>query len=345
MSTIVPGDSVPPGDSLCPGRHYSDSIRGFPVTQVSKLFLLAVLLFVLAPIAVFAAEPTSLLETEAMPWWGWAALLFVFTLALGVIAALGGVGGGVLFVPIVSSIFPFHLDFVRGAGLMVALCGALSAGPTFLTRRLASLRLAIPLALVGSVGSIAGAMVGLALPVNVVQIALGVAIVSIVLFMVRAAGDSAETVRRPDALSAALSINGLYLDERSGEEVRWDVHRMPLGIVLFVGIGFLAGMFGIGAGWANVPALNLLLGAPLKVSVATSGLILSINDTAAGWIYLNRGAVLPLIAVPSVAGMMIGTRIGARLLGKTRPAFVRWLVISILFLAGIRSILSGTGVM
>jgi uncharacterized membrane protein YfcA len=118
-----------------------------------------------------------------------------------------------------------------------------------------------------------------------------------------------------------------------------------VGIVVFIGIGFLAGMFGIGAGWANVPALNLMLGAPLKVSVATSGLILSINDTAAGWIYLNRGAVLPLIAVPSVAGMMIGTRVGALLLGKSRPAFVRWLVIGILFLAGIRSILSGSGVL
>jgi hypothetical protein len=280
-----------------------------------------------------------------MPWWGWAVLLFVFTLVLGVVAALGGVGGGVLFVPIVSSIFPFHLDFVRGAGLMVALCGALSAGPTFLTRRLASLRLAIPLALVGSVGSIVGAMVGLALPVNVVQTALGVAIVSIVVFMARAARSGEPGATTPDALSAALEIHGLYVDERSGEEVRWQIHRLPVGIVVFVGIGFLAGMFGIGAGWANVPALNLLLGAPLKVSVATSGLILSINDTAAGWIYLNRGAVLPLIAVPSVAGMMIGTRIGARLLGKTRPAFVRWLVIGILFLAGIRSILSGSGVL
>jgi hypothetical protein len=30
------------------------------------------------------------------------------------------VGGGVLSVPIVSGFFPFHLDFVRGAGLMVA---------------------------------------------------------------------------------------------------------------------------------------------------------------------------------------------------------------------------------
>jgi hypothetical protein len=315
------------------------------VTQSSRLFLIVLLMLAGVSATALGADGGAGMAAADMPWWGWAVLLFVFTLVLGVVAALGGVGGGVLFVPIVSSIFPFHLDFVRGAGLMVALCGALSAGPTFLTRRLASLRLAIPLALVGSMGSIVGAMVGLALPVNVVQVALGVAIVSIVLFMARAARSGEARVAKPDALSAALAIHGLYLDERSGEEVHWQIHRLPVGIVVFIGIGFLAGMFGIGAGWANVPALNLMLGAPLKVSVATSGLILSINDTAAGWIYLNRGAVLPLIAVPSVAGMMIGTRVGALLLGKSRPAFVRWLVIGILFLAGIRSILSGSGVL
>ena len=315
-------------------------------TMPSKLKLLTTVFFtLLVPAAVVSAQDGGFVQSAAMPWWGWVILLFVFTLVLGVVASLAGVGGGVLFVPIVSALFPFHLDFVRGAGLMVALCGALSAGPTFLMRRLASLRLAIPLSLVGSVASIVGAMVGLALPVNIVEIALGVAIVSIVLFMIRAARGAPPSLGAPDTLSSALAINGLFFDERSGEQVRWHVHRMPLGIITFVGIGFLAGMFGIGAGWANVPTLNLLLGAPLKVSVATSGLILSINDTAAGWIYLNRGAVLPLIAVPSVAGMMIGTRVGARLLGKTRPAFIRWLVISILLLAGLRSILSGSGVM
>lgn len=316
------------------------------MTQRPPLLIVIVILLLAVPsLATAASGGAAAPAGGSMPWWGWAVLLFVFTLVLGVVAALGGVGGGVLFVPIVTAIFPFHLDFVRGAGLMVALCGALSAGPTFLERRLASLRLAIPLALVGSVGSIVGAMVGLALPVETVQVALGVAIVSIVAFMAKSAGTSEGGGREPDALSAALAINGLYYDEHSGTSVRWYVHHMPLGILLFVGIGFLAGMFGIGAGWANVPALNLVLGAPLKVSVATSGLILSINDTAAGWIYLNRGAVLPLIAVPSVAGMMIGTRVGARLLGKSRPAFVRWLVIAILFLAGIRSILSGSGVL
>lgn len=308
-----------------------------------KLLTIAFLILVV-PAAIASAQDGGLIPAADMPWWGWVILLFVLTLGLGVVASLAGVGGGVLFVPIVSALFPFHLDFVRGAGLMVALCGALSAGPTFLMRRLASLRLALPLSVVGSVASIVGAMVGLALPVNVVEIALGGAIIFIVLFMIRAARGKAPSPTTPDALSSALGINGMYVDERSEEEVGWHIHRLPLGILSFVGIGFLGGLFGIGAGWANVPLLNLVLGAPLKVSVATSGLIISINGTAAGWIYLVRGAVLPLIAVPSVAGMMIGTRIGARLLGKTRPMVIRWLVIGILLLAGARSILSGSGV-
>ena len=48
--------------------------------------------------------------------------------ALGVVAVPAGIGGGTLFVPIVGSFFPFHLDFVRGAGLLVALAGGADLG-------------------------------------------------------------------------------------------------------------------------------------------------------------------------------------------------------------------------
>jgi hypothetical protein len=278
-----------------------------------------------------------------MPWWGWTAILFVFTLGLGIVAVIAGVGGGVLFVPIVYALFPFHLDFVRGAGLMVALCGALSAGPRLLRQGLASMRLAIPFALLGSMGSIVGATVGLAMPANLVELFLGIAILGIVVVMVMARRSEYPDVRQPDRLSRVLAIYGIYREQSTQSDVSWDVHRTTWGLVLFIFIGFLAGMFGLGAGWANVPALNLVLGAPLKVAVATSSFVLSINDTAAAWIYLNNGAVLPLIVVPSVAGMMIGTRIGATLLNRVRPSLVKWIVIGILCAAGIRSLLSGSG--
>jgi hypothetical protein len=126
--------------------------------------------------------------------------------------------------------------------------------------------------------------------------------------------------------------------------VQWQVHRTVPGLVLFLGIGVLAGMFGIGAGWANVPVLNLLLGTPVKVAAGTSGLVLSMVDSAAAWVYINKGAVLPMIAVPSVVGMMLGARIGARLLHVLRGAVVRRMVIAVLLFAGARALLKGLGV-
>ncbi len=93
----------------------------------------------------YAAESLPAVTTS-MPWWGWALALFITCFFLGIVAVPSGVGGGVLFVPIVGGSFPFHLDFVRGAGLLVALTSSLAAGSSLMRGGLADLRLALPLA-------------------------------------------------------------------------------------------------------------------------------------------------------------------------------------------------------
>jgi uncharacterized membrane protein YfcA len=298
---------------------------------------LALVLIACAP-SVFAAEGAA---TSGVVWWLWPLALFVVCFALGIIAIPAGVGGGVLFVPIVSSFFPFHLDFVRGAGLLVALTSALSAGPALLRGGLADLRLALPLALLASVSSIAGAVVGLAMSTSVVQVALGVTILGIVALMACARKTEVPGVMAPDRLSAALRIHGVFRDAASGSAVSWQAHRTPLGLALFVGIGMLAGMFGMGAGWANVPALNLVMGVPLKVSAGTSSFILSLVDSSAAWVYLHGGAVLAVVTLPSVIGMMLGARIGARLLSVMRASVVRKFVLTLLLVTGVRALLKG----
>jgi hypothetical protein len=279
-----------------------------------------------------------------MPWWGWPLALFVVCFLLGIVAVPAGVGGGVLFVPIVGGFFPFHLDFVRGAGLLVALASALSAGPALLHSGLASLRLALPLAVVASASSILGAMIGFALPTNAVQVALGATILAIVVLMAVAKRSEYPDVRKPDAISAALGMSGVLVEPGTGRLFAWQVHRTPAGLAIFFVIGILAGMFGLGAGWANLPALNLLMGAPLKVSAGTSSFILSLVDSSAAWVYLNKGAVLPMIAVPSVIGMMLGAKIGAKLLRVLPAAAVRKLVLALLAFAGLRALLKGLGI-
>ena len=279
-----------------------------------------------------------------LPWWAWPLLLFVICFVLGMIAVPAGVGGGVLFVPIVSGFFPFHLDFVRGAGLLVALASAVAAAPGLLRAGLADLRLALPLALLASASSIAGALVGLALPAAVVQTALGVTILGIVALMGLAKKSEFPQVGQSDTLASALRIHGVFYDAFHRRDIVWQVHRTPLGLILFVGIGMLAGLFGLGAGWANVPALNLVMGVPLRLSAGSSGFILSIVDSAAVWVYINKGAVLAIIAAPSVIGMMLGAFIGARLLRIIKASTIRRLVIVMLFAAGLRALLKGLGI-
>ena len=290
------------------------------------------------------AGPALAADGGAAPWWIWPLALFAVSFAIGVVAVVAGVGGGVLFVPIVAGFFPFHLDFVRGAGLLLALSGALSAGPALLRSGLASLRLAMPLALVGSITSIGGAMLGLALPTRAVQIALGLTILAIVSLMWWGRRSDEATVAKPDRLASLFRMHGLYHDPATGGDVEWKVHRTPAGLLAFAGIGVLAGMFGLGAGWANVPVLNLLMGAPLKLAVGTSGLLLSVIDTSAAWIYFNRGAVLPMLVAPSIIGVMLGAKLGVRVLRVAPARAVRHTVFALLLIAGGRALLKGLGI-
>lgn len=269
--------------------------------------------------------------------------LFVVCFVLGIVAVPAGVGGGVLFVPIVAGFFPFHLDFVRGAGLLVALASALAASSGLLRIGLANLRLALPISLLVAVSQIGGAMLGLMLPSSIAQTTLGVLILGIVALMWMAKKSDIPDVPVADTLSVALGICGIYHDTARRRDVEWKVHRTPVALAAFIIIGMLAGMFGLGAGWANVPTLNLLMGAPLKVAAGTSSLVLSMTSSAA-WVYINQGAIMPIVAAPSIVGMMLGARIGARLLHVVQASAIRRLAIGLLLIAGVRALLKGLGI-
>jgi uncharacterized membrane protein YfcA len=312
---------------------------------IAIIFSISILL---AGVLLAYSEPSKITVTtpsgSQTSWWIWLIILFPLSFILGILHVLGGVGGGVLFVPIVSGFFPFHFDFVRGAGLIVALSGSLAASPELLKKNLASIRLALPVALIASSSSIVGAFVGLYLPPYIDETLLGLIILVFVILMFLAKKSDYPDVPRSDRLSEILGITGIYWDESIKKEVEWHIHRTPLGLAAFIIIGFMAGMFGLGAGWANVPTLNLIMGAPIKMAVGTSNFLVSITDTSAAWIYINSGAILPLIIVPSVIGMMIGSKIGAMIFARTKPRTIKWFVIGLLLFAGIRILLKGLGI-
>jgi uncharacterized membrane protein YfcA len=82
------------------------------------------------------------------------------------------------------------------------------------------------------------------------------------------------------------------------------------------------------------------MGIPLKVAAGTSSFIIS---PAAALVYLNEGALLPMIAAPSVIGMMLGARLGGRLLQVVRAVVIRRLVLALMLFAGLRALGKGLG--
>jgi hypothetical protein len=196
---------------------------------------------------------------------------------------------------------------------------------------------------VGSVGSIVGALLGLALPTRVVQTALGVVVLLIALLMWATRKSKDEGTHAADRWALALGLRGSFHDRAAGRDINWAAHRTPAGLAAFTVIGVVGGLFGLGAGWANVPALNLLMGIPLKLAVGTSGLAISIINTSAAWVFFNEGALLPLMLVPSILGVMIGARVGVRLLHRIQASTARNIVIVVLVIAGARSLMQGLG--
>ncbi len=277
----------------------------------------------------------------------WIGILFVFTFVIGLIAPVGGVGGGVLFVPLATAFFPFSVDFIRGAGLIMALTSALSSAPHLIKKGLANVKILSPIVIVSIITSIIGSVVGLwitnVFPLGEAYFTLSLGVILLFIFIVMVASKRVEypVVGRIDAFSKKLGLKGAWYEPSLNNIIEYETTNLPLGMITFSAVGFIAGMFGLGAGWANVPVLNLIMGVPIKASVATSMAIIAVNDAAASWVYIAKGAMLPLICIPSVLGITIGARIGAKLAEKAKPLFVKYLVLGIMIFAAILDILKG----
>ncbi len=278
----------------------------------------------------------------------WSIILFLFTFVIGIISPVSGVGGGVLFVPLATLIFPFHIDFIRGAGLVMAVTSALSSIPYLIKKGLANIKIFAVIAPVMVITSVVGGFIGLkvtsAFPGGKYYIELMLGAIILLVFAVMMLSKKLEfpDVKEEDMDSWAKSLDmrGAWYEPNLGKVVHYNIKNTKISEVIFAIIGFIAGMFGLGAGWANVPVLNMLMGAPIKVATATSMAIITANAPAIG-IYLTKGAILPSIVIPSVLGITIGARIGAKVAEVIKPVFVRYLVLAVLLLAGALNVLKG----
>lgn len=263
---------------------------------------------------------------------------FFLSFGIALLAVMGGIGGGVLFTPILLAFTSVDSLIVRATGLVVAMfSGLISTGP-FMRRGLANLKICILAATAYGIGAFVGAQGALlvaehlgALGEGLVRLALGLIILSLAGYFVFG-GQKIEwpEVKQVDPFTEKLKLTQPYYEASLNKVVEYKVTRAWLLAMVVVGVGMLSGFFGLGAGWAIVPALNLVMAVPLKVAAACSGVLLGMGDCVALWPYLLSGAIIPLFAAPWLVGQVLGGLVGAYILMRVKAGFIRILLIGVM---------------
>lgn len=274
---------------------------------------------------------------------------FLLSFAIALVAVIAGIGGGVIFTPIMLAFTPINSVIIRGTGLIVAMfSGLVSTGP-FMRSGLANLKLVILCACAYGVGAFAGAQGALVLAERmgassdaVVRISLGVIVLFVSFYFIRGSTKAEwPEVKRVDRFTQWLKLNQPYYEKSLGRVVDYRLTRAWAVIPAIVGVGLISGFFGMGGGWATVPALNLIMGVPIKVASASSGVLLGIGDSIAVWPYMLAGAIIPIFVAPWLVGQVLGGRVGAFLLIRIKAGFVRFILIGVLFFSAFSLITKG----
>ncbi|MGD9155700.1 MAG: sulfite exporter TauE/SafE family protein, partial [Bacillota bacterium] len=113
------------------------------------------------------------------------------------------------------------------------------------------------------------------------------------------------------------------------------------GVAAMLFIGLASGFFGLGAGWAIVPAINFIMAVPLKVAAAVSSITIGMGDCVTVWPYIYAGAMLPLFVAPWLLGQVLGGILGAQVLISVRSESIRYILIGIMAYTGFGLITNG----
>jgi uncharacterized membrane protein YfcA len=274
---------------------------------------------------------------------------FFISTGIAVLAVIGGIGGGVIFTPIMLAFTSMDTLIIRATGLVVAMfSGLISSGP-FMRKGLSDIKIvlfcAVPIVIGAIIGSTSAVFLRTVMGEKgdaIVRLLLGVLMIVIAYFLITKGGKIEYPESSPlEGISKKLGLRSSYWEESLGQTIEYNIVRAVPGWLLFILLGFIGGFFGIGGGAFLTATLNLVMLVPIKVSAACSGVLLAISNACAIWTYIMYGALIAIFVAPWMLGQVIGGIIGAHILISVKAGFVRKVLIAILLASCVKLVIRG----
>jgi uncharacterized protein len=275
--------------------------------------------------------------------WVYPVLIFLGSIAAGLLGSLVGLGGGVLIVPLLTLVFGFPISFAIGASIISVIATSSGAAAAYVKDHITNLRVGMFLELATTTGAICGAFLAGLLAQNILSVVFGIILLISAAPLVFKIGEELPQGVKNDRLANWLHLNGSYPDHHLHREVSYEVTRTPLGLAMMYVAGLISGLLGIGSGTFKVLALDVAMRLPMKVSTTTSNFMIGVTAAASAGIYFSRGDIPPLIAAPVALGILIGALGGARLLAHLSNRILRIVFLVVIVVAAVEMVLRGVG--
>jgi uncharacterized protein len=271
------------------------------------------------------------------------AIIFAGALFAGFIGSLTGLGGGVIIVPLLTLGFGVDIRYAIGASLVSVIATSSGAASAYVKEGLLNIRAGMFLEIATTTGAIAGAAIAIVAPTRVIAVIFGAVLIysAAVSFRKRKmeTEDTGPAVRKPGRVVELLKVKGSYFS--SGKERHYIMQNLGGGFSLMALAGILSGLLGIGSGALKVIAMDSVMKIPFKVSTSTSNFMIGVTAAASAGVYFNRGYIDPVLSMPVMIGVLIGSLAGAKILLKSRTKSIRVVFALVVTLMGLEMIYNG----
>ena len=269
---------------------------------------------------------------------------FFIAVGAGVFGALLGLGGGAILVPVLTLVLGIDIHYAIGASIVSVIATSSGAAAAYLRDGVTNIRVGMFLEMATTTGAILGAFIAGFVGGPGLFILFGVVLMYSAYAMFRRRDAELPTGVEMGPIARFLNLGSSYYDTALKQPVQYNVRGARYGLPLMLIAGAVSGLLGIGSGVLKVPAMDIAMKLPMKVSTATSNLMIGVTAAASAGVYFIRGDVNPFIAAPVALGVLIGATVGTRIMMRTRSTQLRRVFIVVLVFVALQMLVKGLGI-
>jgi uncharacterized membrane protein YfcA len=247
---------------------------------------------------------------------------------IAVFAAMTGIGGGVLFVPLLMLSLGISPSVAVGTSLFAMIFGGLGATIGYSRQKRVYFKAALLLALATAPGAILGAYMTSILSSTI----LGLVFAAFLMILAARMITTSKFFQRNSVKIAAHTV-------ACETECFRDKKRLSAAFVLSLFAGVVSGLLGIGGGVVLVPILLMVVYLPMHVAVGTSMFLVMLTSISGVVQHSYMGNVDFVAAALLAAGAFVGAQFGAWLSKKVSADWVQVLFAAALVIVGSQMLL------